>query len=269
MIFDMKKVVIVLSALVLMVFGGCKKDKPVEQVCPEGAVDLGIVMTRKDGTTYKLFWAKTNLSESGLCANETDYGDYYAWGETKPYYSDGHSQDNPCSSWRTRMGQPISGYDWESYIFRTSGDSYDNVIFSKYSTLESYGNVDNITELQRGEKEGETVDDAARAILHGKWRMPTEKEWAALIALKWEWTSRDGINGRLVTGENGNSIFLPTSGGRAGTMLSSAGTFAYYWSSSLNFSSPYSAYYVRFDGENIFSGSDSRSHGFAIRPVSE
>ena len=49
---------------------------------PDGAVDLGVVMTREDGNTYNLYWAKSNLSKSGLCPNPEDYGDYYAWGET-------------------------------------------------------------------------------------------------------------------------------------------------------------------------------------------
>ena len=53
---------------------------------PEEAVDLGIEMTRGDGTTYKLYWAKSNLSEDGLCSNPEDYGDYYAWGETEDIY---------------------------------------------------------------------------------------------------------------------------------------------------------------------------------------
>ena len=41
-------------------------------------------MTREDGTTYKLCWAKSNLCETGLCADPEDYGDYYAWGEMEP-----------------------------------------------------------------------------------------------------------------------------------------------------------------------------------------
>ena len=41
-------------------------------------------MTREDGTTYKLYWATSNLCEDGLCSNPEDYGDYYAWGETEP-----------------------------------------------------------------------------------------------------------------------------------------------------------------------------------------
>ena len=48
---------------------------------------MGIVMTREDGSTYKLYWAETNLCESGLCQRPEDLGDYYAWEETQPYYA--------------------------------------------------------------------------------------------------------------------------------------------------------------------------------------
>ena len=58
-----------------------------ESQCPEGAVDLGIIMPREDGTTYRLFWAESNLSKDGLCPKPEDFGDYYAWGGTEPYYS--------------------------------------------------------------------------------------------------------------------------------------------------------------------------------------
>ena len=70
-------------------------------------MDLGIVVTRADGTTYKLFWAKSNLSNDGLCDNPEDYGDYYAWGETKTK----------------------SDYSWSTYKFGTSKSGP----FSKYT----------------------------------------------------------------------------------------------------------------------------------------
>ena len=47
-----------------------ESDTVKESECPEGAVDLGIVMTREDGSTYKLYWAKSNLCKSGLCVNK-------------------------------------------------------------------------------------------------------------------------------------------------------------------------------------------------------
>ena len=237
-------------------------------IVPDSAVDLGIVMTRQDGTTYNLYWAKSNLCETGLCANPEDCGDYYAWGETAPYYTEGHSQDNPCSNWRTRTDHPITGYDWASYTFRTSGDSNNNVKFSKYNTIESYGPVDNITELQRGEKDGETTDDVARAKLGGKWRMPTEAECNALLALKWDKTTQNGKNGCLITAPNGNSIFLPAAGDRVETILDSAGSSGFYWSSSLSTGKPYLAWYIFFSSSRSVT-SGYRKIGMPIRPVWE
>ena len=252
-----------------MKYGSVKSFTTKEFICPAGAVDLGIVMTREDKTTYKLYWAKSNLCESGLCANPEDYGDYYAWGETEPFYAVGHSQDDPCDNWRTIGDRQITGYYFSSYKFTTSGEYFKDVKFSKYNYNESYGFVDNITELQRGEKEGETVDDAARAILSGKWRMPTTEEWTALIALKLERTTQNGIVGCLVTASNGNSIFLPTAGYRCEEALSDTGVEGYYWSSSLDMDYPFNAEFASFEPDEVRMTSEYRSYGFSIRPVTE
>ena len=250
-------------------FGAVKSFTTEEAKCPAGAVDLGIVMTREDGTAYRLYWAESNLCMSGLCSNPEDYGDYYAWGETVPYYIMGHSQDHPCSSWRFRLDHPITGYNWTSYRFQTSGESNENVKFSKYNTKDDYGLVDNIIELQRGEKDGEAVDDVARATLNGKWRMPTDAEWTALRGLKWDWTTKNGINGCLVTGKNGNSIFLPAAGYRVDDNLYQVRTLGEYWSSSLDTSYPYFAFNVLFNSDLHLREKMDRPFGFSIRPVSE
>ena len=43
-----------------------------------------------------------------------------------------------------------------------------------------------------------------------KWRTPTTKESQELIDLcKWEIKQIDGVEGRLIIGPNGNSVFLP------------------------------------------------------------
>ena len=188
----------------------------------------------------------------------------------EPYYPEGHSQDNPCSSWRTREDNPITGYNWESYKFWTSGDSWDNIKLSKYNTMDSHGPVDNITELQRGEEEGETKDDVARAKLGGKWRMPTIAEWTALCTrCTWAWTRRNGIDGQLFTASNGKSIFLPAAGSRTRTNLYNKGSYGYYWSSSLRTDDPNAAYEMNFGSNNVYRGSGGRYLGYSVRPVSE
>ena len=55
--------------------------------------------------------------------------------------------------------------------------------------------------------------DVAHVKWGGKWRMPTLDELKELKEYcDWEWGQYNGVNGYIVTGPNGNSIFLPSSG---------------------------------------------------------
>ena len=82
------------------------------------------------------------------------------------------------------------------------------------------------------------VDDAARAALGGKWRIPTKDEWIELRSKCFcTWTTVNGVNGIMVTGQNGNSIFLPAIG--SDSCATTKGYFLYhYWSSSKGWSKP-------------------------------
>lgn len=72
----MKRFTIFFAASLLLF--ACAKKAPVVTV-PEGAVDLGIVLSRPDGTTYHVFWAECNVGAS----KPEEYGDFFAWGETQ------------------------------------------------------------------------------------------------------------------------------------------------------------------------------------------
>lgn len=64
--------------------------------------------------------------------------------------------------------------------------------------------------------------------------MPSEEQWKELREnTKSCWTTRNGVNGRLFTSNNGNSLFLPAAGYRFLSSLRGAGSYGYYWSSSL------------------------------------
>ena len=221
-------------------YGAVKSFTTKESTIPAGAVDLGIVMTRTDGTTYELYWAKSNLGDKGLCTNPEDYGDYYAWGET----------------------EPKENYAWSTYKFGTSSSGP----FSKYNTISSYGSIDNKTVL-------ESSDDVASVKLGGKWRMPTDAEWTALLkTCTWTWTTNYngiGVSGRIVTATNGNSIFLPAAGYRYDTYFRNVGSDGDYWSSSLNTDFPRGAWYVYFYSDDVYRYLNNRCYGQSVRPVSE
>ncbi len=193
----------------------------------KNGVDLGLSVK----------WASCNLGAS----SPEEYGNYYAWAETKP---------RTGSSW---------DYKWNTtpYYLSGSGNYNDDVKWRKYTG-----------------KDGKTVldasDDAATVALGSPWRIPTFDEIKELYnKCKWTWTSMNGNNGFQVTGPNGNSIFLPAAGYRNGSGLYYAGAYGSYWSSSLYTGSPYSAYSLYFSSSSrdwyYFSG--YRCNGRSVRPV--
>lgn len=234
-----------------------------------------------------LKWAVCNVGAE----NPWDYGDYFAWGATEPYYAEGHSQDNPCSDWKDGK----TGYNWASYPFMQEGRSN-----WKYITKYTY--ADGHTEAIWYDGEGEFigdgktdfadydfVDDAARVNWGSTWRMPTIEEWRTLLDdTKFTWEGTDDYLGdsskhvgcivtSQVPGYEGNQIFLPAAGGRDSLDLINAGSYGYYWSSSLGMnsgagnSSTY-AYQMAFLYNFIKSSGNGvgfRDGGRSVRPVTE
>lgn len=177
-----------------------------------------------------------------------EYGDYYAWGETETKTS--------CT--------------WTNYKFRTSGDSGDNVKFSKYNTNSSYGTVDNKTVL-------DPEDDVAHVKWGGSWRMPTKAEQEELHnSCTWTWYSSgnsefNGVAGYKVTsnvsGYTDRFIFLPAAGYRYDMSLYSAGVQGNYWSSTLYTDRPDNARYLSFGSGNLSWSYGGRTDGLSVRPV--
>ena len=208
------------------------------------------------GLSSRLKWATCNVGAN----SPEEFGDYYAWGETEPYYS--------CQDPLTWKKGKSAGYYWASYQWGSSTNS--TIKLTKYNTNSVFGPVvDNILTL-------ELTDDAARANWGGNWRMPTEGEWTELrTECTWTWTTQNGVNGMLVTGPNGNSIFFPAAGYRNEKNLDSpgsldyAGSIGHYWSSSLRKDNPTLAWGVQFSPSYVILSGFQRCYGQAVRPVTE
>ena len=125
------------------------------------------------------------------------------------------------------------------------------------------------------------MHDAARQHWGASWRIPTQQELIWLSNTDYfEWipvTSYEGVSvsGMIVKSkENGNSIFLPVTGGMMGTAIpAGTSTWGYYWSSTVTVSEIGKAQGLAFwDDQYSSSKSTVKSHerfwGFAIRPVS-
>ncbi|MBO7652183.1 MAG: InlB B-repeat-containing protein [Bacteroidales bacterium] len=179
-------------------------------------------------------WATCNVGAN----NPEGYGDYFAWGETTPKET----------------------YNWRTYRY-CNGD-YNKL--TKYCNNAEYGNdgfTDALTTL-------EASDDAATANWGSVWRMPTQTELNELKnSCTVTWVTYNGVNGRLFTGPNGNSIFLPAAGGRVVSELYNAGSYGNYWSSSFSTDLPYRAWHLYFYSDYYGMNSYDRSYGQSVRPV--
>ena len=183
-------------------------------------------------------WAKCNIGAE----TETDYGDYFQWGETT---SD-------------------TVYDWPHYKYCDGS----NTTMTKYCTNSSYGTVDNKTTL-------EPEDDAATQIMGGNWRMPTATEFQELYDNTTnEWVedyNGSGVNGMKFTSKtNGKSIFFPASGFASGTGVDFRGSRGFCWSSSLRPYYSYNGLDLYFNSGSIHpQGIGNRYNGFCVRGVFE
>ena len=208
--------------------GTVAKVDSISMVAPEESEDSTIVEDPYNGHRYVDLGLSVKWATCNVGASEPEYyGDYFAWGETRPK----------------------GYYDWSNY--KWCNGTYDNL--TKYCT------IDNKTVL-------EAADDAARANWGGSWRMPTIEEWSELQHnCTWTWTGLNGISGYKVTADNGNSIFLPASGYFIGESVSIGYGVAHYWSNSLD--EQIDAYAMSFDGWSIYVGDMNRKAGLAVRPV--
>ncbi len=171
--------------------------------------------------------------------------------------------------------------------------------YDDYAALTPENNQDNVTKFfngligwgdPTGAKKSETrtdypeinsisgtIYDVAKAKWGGKWRIATQSEYLELInACIWTWEERNGCYGYKITGSNGNSIFLPTTGYRKGFSWYSSDN-GYYWTGTMQPNNNFYPYLLNFDnarkGLNTTSTSGLANlftpFGCAIRPVQE
>ena len=115
---------------------------------------------------------------------------------------------------------------------------------------------------------GDRLYDAARVNWGSTWRLPTKEEMQELEhECTWTHATRGGHEGSLITGPNGNSIFLPSAGDRYGSSRYKANGYGYYWSATPNESDTKRAYILYFCGTDYDVLLRNRCRGLSIRPV--
>ena len=200
-----------------------------------GYVNLGL----PSGT----LWATCNVGTD----RAEGYGSHFAWGETEG-----------CDE-KTEF-QP------RNYKYYDYGSDHYTKYYVESEDVKGY--VDNLKQLL-------PEDDAATVHWGGSWRMPTEKERDELMNAKfttWTLTTVNGVLGykveSIVSGYEGNSLFLPLAGYDSGTKLNNkAGERGDYWMSTLDSSYPSNANSLYLTEDHFSVGHLGRYQGRSIRPV--
>ena len=168
------------------------------------------------------------------------YGGYYAWGETE----------------KKRL------YTWKTYLH------CDDTRYTCHNLGSSICG---------------TQYDVAHVNWGGGWRMPTHEEQVELIDnCNWKWIyskgNYKGVQGLLITGPSGGSIFLPASGYRDNRFDSVddddyycyyRGVNGYYWSGTQH---PYNdtdalILFIPKSSRRAYWNFSNRFSGFSVRPV--
>lgn len=150
-------------------------------------------------------------------------------------------------------------------------DTYD---WASYSHCD--GTMSTVKNI--GENISGTQYDAALMNWGGSWRMPTREEVQELLDnCTWRWTTVNDITGQEATGPNGETLFFPTAGYKAGSRTYSYGSFGNYWTASHMGNSNgggYSlgsgnAYYMNVSNTKAYIDSYYQNEGYSIRAVSD
>ena len=236
-----------------------EKGKEIEEIDNQQHefVDLGLSVK----------WATCNVGAT----KPEEFGDYFAWGATEPWYEPGYAQEDPQSHWKSGKS---GGYNWVNTPYQTVNTTfYSSTGWTKYlgSTTSSCKDT-SATNADALKTVLDPEDDAAHVNWGGSWRMPTYEEQTELRNnCTWTWTTINGINGYKVQsnkpGYTDRWIFLPAAGSRNGTYLNNVGSDGTCWSSSLNSDDPLGAYGLYFSSGIYDTYSNFRYVGQSVRPV--
>ena len=182
-------------------------------------------------------WATCNVGAN----SETDYGLYFAFGETKGYsgFTDAKK------------------FNWGDYKFSVNGS---NSKFTKYNDTD-------------GKKVLDLCDDAAHIHMGGRWHMPTKEQIIELESNTIsDWVTNyngSGVNGILFTSKSDTSkkLFFPASGCVSSSYSEMVGKVCYYWSSSIYNNNDCYGFILNIRSALIFVALSNRNDGNTVRGV--
>lgn len=191
------------------------------------------------------YWATCNVGAT----KPEEYGYYFWWGDTVGYKRNANND-----GW-------ISVKDETGFSFdERNCPTYDK----NNSQLQTEGYINATGNLV-------AAHDAATVHLGAPWRMPTDAEFSALINnCDTEWTSRNGVSGRLVKGRGtyaSKSIFFPAAGLGVDSYLYYPGSDGGCWSSTPRSGNSDDAWFLFFGLDYFDREYYPRDYRQSVRPV--
>jgi hypothetical protein len=188
----------------------------------------------------KTLWSTMNVGAS----KPSEYGLYFQWGDVQGYTFD-----------QVGLKKKFS-LDWSDYKWYSGKkDEYGDVAFTKYNTPGVSLDLE---------------DDAANVNMGGSWHIPTPSQIQELIDnTTSEWTTQDGVNGRLFTSktDNSKSIFIPAAGIAWNGSVYNSGSNGLVWSSMLNAGNVDYGQNLYFYSSNVILNYYCRYSGLSVRGV--
>lgn len=195
--------------------------------------------------SYKVIFAKSNLTATGLATKESDYGDYFAWGVAEPNYK---SYTRTVSE----SGVTVVVNAWKDD--KPNGYDYYPTLSKTYVEYEDFV----------------MADDPARKILGGDWQVPTKTIWNA-IGTKISSSGNvviDGIKGGKITkiDDSNTYIFLPNAGWFESINYKYDNKFFLYWTGTTGSGGAIESFKFSGAASTSFNSTD-RKYGMPIRAV--
>ena len=185
--------------------------------------------------------------------------------------------DNDCPvAEAIDLGLP-SGTKWASWNIGASapeeyggyyawGETEEKSVYNDDTYIYCDGSWDTYHHI--GEDIAGTEYDVAHVKWGGSWTMPSEEQTQELMdKCTWTWTTQNGVNGYLVAGPNGATIFLPAAGEHFDFESWGVGEKGSYWTSTHEKGIEHYAVSLYFHSNHIGWSSGSRDPGLPIRPI--
>ena len=245
---------------------------------PDGTT-CGIVISTSDDTEtvregliveYGDATDSYTLEEKGLLPNTTyyyaaylDLGSGVVYGSVESFTTDDHSLD--ASEDFVDLGLSTN---WCKFNLGTDSEAE----YGGYFAFAEFTGVFNETDsdnLEIAEDVYQTANDIVYRTYGATAMLPSAEEFEELFTCcTSEWTTQDDVEGLLLTGPNGNTLFLPAAGYRTGNTLNEEGTTGLYFTGSVNASNTDFAQSYGFNASYNERTTTPRFYCLSIRPVS-